>query len=204
MDTRSEILRHLLFEKQGLTIDELSQRLGITRSGVQQHMAILQRDGLVREEHQRNPGTGGRPSRVFILTDEGLEQFPRQYSLLSSRVLKTLKETVGEEALLTLLSAVADELYHENAHRVTGADLKERIDKTVELMNQLGYEASPTPDGTGIAAVNCVFHQLATEVREVCLFDVALLSKLTGTSIQHTHCMVDGDHACVFKARRTK
>lgn len=203
VDTRTEILRWLLFEKQGLTIEELSRRLGITRSGVQQHMANLERDRLVREERRRNPGTGGRPSRVFILTEEGLEQFPRQYSLLSSKVLKTLKETAGQVALLSLLTAVAEGVHKENAHRVEGSDPVERIDKTVGLMNRLGYEAAVTPDGSGISAVNCVFHQLASEVREVCHFDVELISRLTGAAIRHTHCMVDGDHACVFKTDRT-
>lgn len=204
METRSLILRHLLFNKEGLTIDELSTRLGISRSGVQQHLSNLQKDRLVREDSRRNPGTGGRPSRVFTLTEDGREQFPRQYALLSTMLLKGLKESVGEQTLLSILEGLAEGLYNEHAHLVEDAPTDVRIEKTVDLMNELGYEASALPDGSGISAVNCVFHQLASEVREVCHLDIELLSRLTNRSIQHTQCMVDGDRACVFKVQSRK
>ncbi len=201
MESRSEILRHLLFHKEGLTIDELSSLLGISRSGVQQHLSNLQKDRLVREDSRRNPGTGGRPSRVFTLTEDGREHFPRQYALFSVMLLKGLKESVGKQQLLSVLEGVAQALYKENAHRVDDEPTDIRIEKTAELMNELGYEASVLPDGSGISAVNCVYHQLASEMREVCHLDIELLSRLTNQSIDHTQCMVDGDHACVFKMK---
>lgn len=201
MDTRSEIMRLLLLNKEGLTTDELSERLNITRSAVQQHLANLERDGVVCEGSRRNSTTGGRPSRVFTLTEAGLERFPRQYALLSSRLVKGLKESVGGAALESIFDTVAEGIYAEHAHRVNNVSDKTRVERTADIMNELGYEATVLPDGSGISAVNCVFHQIARQVREVCHLDLQLLARLTGRGIDHVTCMADGDRACIFKIK---
>lgn len=198
-DTRRELLRHLLHEKAGLTVDELSRRLGISRSGVQQHLANLERDRLVHEVTTRNTGAGGRPSRVFALTDRGLESFPRQYALISTMTLKALSQTAGEGALPALLEKVAEELFHGLRHRVEGKEGSERLEAVVEILNELGYEAERGPDGGSVSAVNCVYHHLAREVRDVCRLDIELLSRLTGKEIGHALCMADGDGECLFR-----
>jgi len=198
-DSRTMILKHLLHRKEGLTIEELSGLLGISRSGVQQHLSTLQRDRLVHERSRRNPGTGGRPSLVFALTETGLEFFPRQYALLSEMLLRDLKVRHGTQLLSEAFARIAEQLSREYAPALDDADARERIAKTVSIMNDLGYEATLSDDGVKIQAVNCIFHHLAKNVREVCDFDVALLEQLTDGSIEHVRCMADGEHSCVFK-----
>ena len=66
---QQELLTMLLKNKGGLTVDELSRQLEITRNAVRQHLAALENDGLV------NPGvtrtSGGRPQQIYVLTDAG-------------------------------------------------------------------------------------------------------------------------------------
>lgn len=199
-ETREELMRQLLFHKDGLTIEELSERLKISRSGVQQQLSHLLRDRLVKEVSTRS--TKGRPSRVYALTDAGYETFPRHYAMLSALTLRSVRDALGPDALKKVFEQVGNELIASRAHRVRG-DERERLEAVVDMMNELGYSASPAEDGAGISAVNCIYHHLAREIREVCHLDITLLEGLLGQPITHARCMVDGDHECLFHIGRT-
>ncbi len=58
-DTRRDLMLMLLSHKaDGLTLDELADRLAITRNAVRQHITALERDGLVHHVAMRpNPST---------------------------------------------------------------------------------------------------------------------------------------------------
>ena len=60
-ERRKQLLRHLLRNKAGATIDELSRSIGVTRTAVRQHLAALMRDALVAPGATRP--TGGRPEQ---------------------------------------------------------------------------------------------------------------------------------------------
>lgn len=198
MDTRRMLMQQLLANKQsGLTIDQLSSYLGISRNAVQQHVTSLERDGLITAVGMN--ATGGRPSRAYGLTESGYESFPRKYAMVAQSLLEAARETLGEEAVETLLMKMADDLAHSVRVRLPQAGGTERLETVVEIMNELGYDASPLPDGEGIAAVNCIYHKLAQQTRAICRYDVKLLSLLLDQEVQHTRCMADGAGQCVFK-----
>lgn len=200
MDTRRTLLRALLNHKaEGLTIDELSTRLNISRNAVQQHVTALERDGLIEIGGTR--ATGGRPSRTYVLSDAGYESFARGYALLAQQVLETATATLGEEALEGLLTRMAEDLAAKLRPRLQGLEGGERLAAVAELMNELGYEA--TPSEKGIGAVNCIYHKLAKRNRAICRYDVKLLSLLLGHALEHTSCMADGANRCVFALERS-
>ncbi|HEX6971575.1 MAG TPA: helix-turn-helix domain-containing protein [Limnochordia bacterium] len=199
-ERRRDLLRLLLHHKAGLTIDALAERLGISRNAVQQHIVALQRDGLIEEAGTQE--SGGRPSRLYTLSEAGYETFPRHYDTLSGQTLLALKEIAGSAALIEALERVADQIAAQAEPRLERLEGSERLAAVVEIMNEIGYEASAAADGEAISALNCVYHRLARDLPEVCLFDVALLSRLVGRPIEHVQCMAKGEHACVFKARR--
>ena len=64
-ERRKQLLRHLLRNKGGATVDELGQGLGVTRTAIRQHLASLMRDGLIRPGETR--ASGGRPKQLFVL-----------------------------------------------------------------------------------------------------------------------------------------
>jgi DeoR family suf operon transcriptional repressor len=197
-DTRRELMRMLLENKEtGLTVDELGRRLGITRSGAQQHLVALERDGLVTQVDRRS--TGGRPSRAYGLSERGYEQFPRKYALLAEGLLATATETLGEEAVDGLLMKLAERIAGEALPMLRPANGTSRLEAVIELMNEIGYDASPLADGRGISAANCVYHKVAERTRAVCRYDVQLLSLLLGEDVEHDCCMQDGDGHCTFR-----
>lgn len=197
--TREQLLLLLLENKAGLTIDELGTMLAISRNAVRQHLAALERDGLVSAGDVRR--AVGRPSHLYTLTAAGREQFPRQYSLLAALVLAALQELHGPEATGPLFQQIAVRLAEQFGARVTGGNLAERAESVVALMNELGYVARADQAGEDVtlSAVNCVYHHLATEYPDVCSLDVALIERLVGSRVEHTECMVRGGGSCRFR-----
>lgn len=189
----SEVLRN---RSSGCTIEELSSALSVSRTAVQQQLTALERDGLVTSLAQRS--TGGRPSRTYTVTEAGLEQFPRGYARLAESLLRHSRELFGESGQAALLDRMADELADEVLVRLQGKSRRERVDEVVVILNELGYDASLSESG-GIAANNCIFHQVAVSDRAACRFDNRLLSSLLATRVDHARCIVGGGDCCLFE-----
>ena len=199
-----QLLTLLLETKSGLSADELAGRLDISRSAVHQHLTALARDGYV-EKHARE-SRGGRPGYAWRLSERGVHLFPKHYALFSDLLIDSLKDKLGSEALSGILRDLGARLAKNYGPRLEGLTHEEQIDATVRIMQELGYQARTTADMQGgpplIDARNCVYHHLARQHREVCDFDLALLSSLLGSEIEHLECMVRGGGACRFRVRK--
>lgn len=204
-ERQQELLQLLLKNRDGLTIDELSTALAITRTATQQHLAILSRLQFVEEGSLLS--TGGRPRRSYRLSPQGYEWFPKQYSWFSEVLLQNLQEKVGPESLKEMLAKMGEDLGRQHAEGLSGETPRARLKKTVELMDKLSYEAklveTPNPsDLPAIEAKNCVYHHLAKTFPQVCAFDLGLLSQMSGAAVTHEECIVRGDAKCRFAFKK--
>lgn len=194
--TQQDLLNALLHQDKGMSIDELADRLAVTRTAIRQHLAALERDGLVLRGDTRP--TGRRPEQLYRLTDHAREQFPRQYQMLASVLIDEVAEIIGADALATLMRSMGGKLARERERQVVD---EARI---VQHMNQAGYESEVLAGPAGeaeIVAHNCVFHRLAAAHPVVCELDLALIGTLGGAQVEHRECMVRGGHVCRFKLR---
>ncbi|RKS16928.1 transcriptional regulator [Pseudomonas sp. WPR_5_2] len=194
--TQQDLLNALLHHAGGMSIDELADHLSVTRTAIRQHLAALERDGLVLRGETRP--TGRRPEQLYRLTDHAREQFPRQYQLLANALINEVADIIGPEALATLMRSLGRKLALDREQGVVDEA------KIVEHMNQAGYEAEVffrSSDDAQIVAHNCVFHRLAAAHPVVCELDLALIGTLGGGEVEHTECMVRGGHVCRFKLR---
>src|ERR1700761_4509036 len=85
--SQQEILNQLMEHKAGATLDELVAAVGLSRTAVNQHLMVLEKDGHVSKGAPRK--TGGRPLNVYVLTEQGLNAFPKQYSWFSKLLIQT-------------------------------------------------------------------------------------------------------------------
>ena len=202
-DRQKELLRCLLKKREGLTVDELVAGLKITRTAVNQHLTALERDGFVQKgEFHR---TGGRPGRVYLLSAEGIDLFPKQYAWFSARLLEAVRKTQGPGGVTAVLREIANRIVGEHSSRLVGKDREEQLGEVLRIMNELGCDARIRTPGAAspvIEVANCVYHHLAVEHPEVCRFDVEILSKLTDASVEQQECIVRGGNACRFKLTR--
>ena len=95
--TRQQILQ-LLRRHGQMTALELSQELNIGAVGVRQHLALLERDGLVEVSGVRR--SVGRPSHLYTLTSEAERHFPKQYEQFALEVLDYIALQGGEAPAL--------------------------------------------------------------------------------------------------------
>lgn len=197
---QKELLQQLLKNKAGMTADELSAQLAITRNAVRQHLAALENDKLVKKGVTR--ASGGRPEQLYILTDKGNECFPRHYAWFAQLLIESVQQEAGADGVSERLSAMGalagKQLRAQHPGLVSRA---EKIQKLAEIMEQLGYNARSTGSGKPeeIEADNCVFHTLALTNPSICQFDLALLAAFTDSAVDHQECMAKGGNICRFK-----
>jgi predicted ArsR family transcriptional regulator len=198
---RKLLLRHLLRNKTGASVDELARALGVTRTAVRQHLAASMRDGLVTRGGDR--ASGGRPNQLYVLTDAGREEFPRRYSWFAKLLIEAISDEHGVAGLRTRLGRIAASVVAELRRRgPEGRTRRERVRELATLMDGLGYDARTARDVGGapvIEADNCVFHELAMKNPAICQFDLALLSGYTHSKVELHECMARGGHVCRFR-----
>jgi predicted ArsR family transcriptional regulator len=197
---QNQLLRLLLKNKSGMTADQLSDQLAITRNAVRQHLAALENDGLLKKGITR--ASGGRPEQLYILTDKGNECFPRHYAWFAQLLVESLEQEAGADGLGDRLSTmgaqVGKRLRAQHPELVSRSD---KVQKLAEIMEQLGYDARSTDDAAAdvIEADNCVFHTLARANPNICKFDLALLAAFTDSMVDHQECMAKNGKVCRFK-----
>lgn len=198
---QQELLKLLLKNKGGLTLEELSEYLNITRNAVRQHIAALENNGIVTEGVTRP--SRGRPEQLYVLTDEGKEFFPRNYSWFAQLMIESIARESGvagvRERLGTMGEGVAQQLLSQNSALKTR---EQKVEKLSEVMEALGYNTrrfAVNSDALTIEADNCIFHNLAMKNPEICQFDLALLSTFTDSTVNHEECMAKGENVCRFK-----
>jgi DeoR family suf operon transcriptional repressor len=199
--SRQDILNQLLEHKTGVTLDELVAAVGLSRTAVNQHLTALENDGHVAKAAPRK--TGGRPQHVYVLTEDGANRFPKQYSWFSKLLIQTLRDQLGEAQVGQYMFDLGVKLSAGLIPRLVGKNRPERIAEIVKIMNETGFVARTTPGESEklprVECKNCVYHDLSKDYPEVCRFDIGFLSGLTGADIDHEACMQRGGDACRFR-----
>jgi predicted ArsR family transcriptional regulator len=199
-ERQRQLLLLLLNNKTGLTVDDLSAQLQISRNAVRQHLAALERDDLVKRGDTKP--SGGRPEQLYLLSDRGGELFPRRYSWFSELLIEAMTSEVGRDAV----GAKLEQMGRAVGRQLSGSghpapDLDGRVAAMAKIMQELGYAArvAGSPATQTIDASNCVFHSLASKFPEVCRFDLGLIGAFADATVDHQECMVRGGRMCRFK-----
>ncbi|HEU4707710.1 MAG TPA: HTH domain-containing protein [Methylophilaceae bacterium] len=193
-----QLLKALLLSPNGLSMDQLAQELAISRTAVNQHLVNLEKLQYVDSLLQAS--TGGRPGRVYVLTKQGQELFPRHYSLFARLLLRLVQQKLGEPTLKECLAELGEQLSLEYRDRVVRQKSPAgQVAEVKRIMYELGYETDLEHTTVNeIVASNCVFHELAMDCKEVCELDISLISRLLDARVEHKECMVRGGSCCRF------
>lgn len=198
------LLKALLRNHKGLTVDQLAQELSISRNAVNQHLSSLEGQHYVESSLQLS--TGGRPGSSYRLSAIGQELFTRHYSLFSRLLLQLVQQKLGDETLKECMIDLGEQLASEYKARVQSkGSMADKIKEVKLIMYELGYETSIDTDESNpleIVANNCVFHKLAEDCKDVCDLDLTLMSSLLDAKIDHTECMVRGGECCRFGVKK--
>jgi len=198
--TRQEIIRHL--QRLGhATVRELGQLLGLTSTGIRQHLTVLERDGLVVAREER--GRVGRPTLVYSLTAKAEELFPKLYDELALALLHEVQALEGKEGLHRVLRGAAARLVRPYLERVEGRPLEERVQETVHIMEEQGCLAEWRQEG-GLFYIDeftCPFSKVARQEPAVCALHVEAVKLLVGADTRLTQSLLRGQRACTYRVR---
>jgi len=161
-------------------------------------MSGLQADGLVKAEEVRH-GVG-RPHLVYTLSEAGLEQFPARYVRFSGRLLDELKSTMASADVEALFTRIAETIVADNAHRLHGKSLEEKMALVVELLGEEGFMAAWTVAGQSykLTEYNCPYLHIGQKHPEICQIDQTLIRQALAVPVSRSACLLNGDEHCTY------
>ena len=193
--TRGQIVT--LLRRSNRTVEELARALDLTDNGVRAHLAVLERDGIVRQRGSvRRSSGGGKPAYLYELTQEGEDLFPKAYEPTLRRLLDILSDQLGPEESEALLRSVGRRLAEEHSMRADGA----RLETAVEVLNELGglAELEERDGSVVIRGYSCPLAGVTPEHPEVCRMAEALVGEVAGVSVRE-HCDRGERPRCCFE-----
>jgi predicted ArsR family transcriptional regulator len=203
-ERQKQLLKLLRAGRNGLSVEELSKGLEITRNAVRQHLSALEAAGLVAAGPTR-PSGGGRPQQLYVLTESGKEMSPRQYSWLAQLVLASVRREEGLENMGKRMNEIGAGIARQLRSQYPDLNShEEKVEKLAEVMDQLGYSARKAKYSPGeaiIEADNCVFHSMAKKDQEICQLDRGLMETFTDSKVEQNECMARGGNICRFRLK---
>jgi predicted ArsR family transcriptional regulator len=188
-----------LLRRSRRTVAELARALGLTDNGVRAHLAILERDGVVRQRGWVRRGSGGgKPAYVYELTSEAEDLFPKAYAPVLGRLLDVLTERLGLEELEALLRSVGRRLVEGKT--VPPDSTRARLEAAADVLNELGGLAElEEHDGTLIIrGYGCPLAAVTPDHPEVCRLAEALVAEVAGVPV-HERCDRSKRPRCCFE-----
>jgi predicted ArsR family transcriptional regulator len=201
--TRQDIL-DLLRRRHRATVKSIGEELHLTSTGIRQHLAVLERDGLVESREER--GHVGRPALVYRLTARGDAMYPKRYDELALALVEEARATLGPQALQQLMRGVAARFAARYERRLQQKDGEERLEEVARIIEERGNVVSmEVQDGdTTIRKHTCPFWNVATQNSAVCALDVQFIRQLAGADARLTTSLLRGDDSCTFRIRETE
>ena len=195
--TRDAIARSIL-ENGPSTASTLSKRLALTPAGIRRHLDLLVADGILEARDPRVGSTRGRgrPSKVFLMTDEGRSQFEHTYDDLAVAALKFMAAHSGDHLVTAFAESRAEDIERKAAPFL--AKRTKKIDALASFLTEQGYAASVEKRGTGeeICQHHCPIAHVATQYPQLCEAETQAFSRLLGTHVQRLATIAHGDGVC--------
>jgi predicted ArsR family transcriptional regulator len=203
-DTQRRVL--VAVKRRGkITADELATALGISTSGVRQHLGALRTAGLVEADKVR--GQPGRPVDRYRATVR----------------TEPLFETTGGDFAIELLGDIeaedpdiVDRVFERRRQRqvdtarerVVGRPIHERVDIVTKLLDAQGYLADHEQlddQHFRINLHNCPIWTVANRFRQACSAELDLLQELIpDATVQRVTHKTAGAHTCAYDITVTR
>ncbi|MGJ6981119.1 helix-turn-helix transcriptional regulator [Aestuariimicrobium soli] len=197
--TRQRVAQSIL-EHGPSTAAELAERLGLTPAAIRRHLSALTERQEITSREKRVYGQRGRgrPSKVFLLTDQGRATFYQAYDDLAIQALRALSATAGPSAVTKLAEERFGQVEHRyQALRETDPE-RSPVEVLAEALSADGYVASIKPARLGeqLCQHHCPVAHVAAEFPQLCEAETQLFSRLLGSHVQRLATIAHGDGVC--------
>lgn len=202
-ETQSRLLAVLRRSQQ--TITSLAEALGVTDNAVRLHIADLRRHGLVADVGVHRE-TGGKPARLYGLTQEGEELFPKAYATVLGELVGEIARATGRNRAVTTLEAIGRRIAAERTRALeeAGARPADRVAAAAAALRELGadLEVQRVKGGWRLQGFGCPLSAVSASHPEVCALAQAIVADVSGCNVREC-CDRSGDRPrCAFEVSK--
>jgi predicted ArsR family transcriptional regulator len=192
--TRGRIID--LIRRSRSTATEIAEQLELTYNAVRVHLAVLERDGLIRKAGLRRGET--RPSSTYELAEGVDDALSRAYMPFASHLMRALGDRLTDQELTELMRDVGRRLAADWS-RPRGP-LSQRVDEASALLQELGApnEVERAEDALRIRGFGCLLAAAVHGQPHVCRAMETLLGELVGTPVREC-CERGAQPRCCFE-----
>jgi len=195
--TRKSIVANML-GKDATTI-ELATILKINESAIRRHFDTLEKEGFVISKFEISGR--GRPKKVYTLTLQGRNLFPRKTQELLYFLLQSATKRYGEKEMMSLMLSVAKDFARQIIPKKVEGSLFSRLSQLVQFLDDYGFFTSLSKQGDNfvIEYRNCVFEDVIGQFgKYVCKIDEEIAREIAGNvNIEWKECIAKGDKRCL-------
>lgn len=197
----------LLVGSPPLTVAEIMESAGLTRTAITEQISDLLAAGFVERSVERYSGRGRPRHRYAATTAALLLLFASNQRLVAPAVWQAIHEVGGRDLLRKVLRRVTQRMVEHYRPQVSAKTPQERLRQMTQLLTQEGHlvEIVEDPDGALVfRRRSCPFISMFEEMRAVCDVDLDLISTIVGTRVKRTACRHDGAPCCTFELAASK
>jgi predicted ArsR family transcriptional regulator len=186
-----------LKKTQGLSVNELGERLKLSYMGVKQHCDELERNGYV--DTWRRPKPVGRPEMVYRLTPKAQVFFPRATNTTTIEILHAANRLYGHAAGEKLLYSVFALKTEEYMRKLRGNTVLELSEMLVKIRDQEGYMSELSRDEPiAIVEYHSPIFDLLDAFPLVRRLEREMMERVLGVRIEREEEMASGLYRCRF------
>jgi len=198
-DTRQQILE--ILERRGeITVQELSEELGLTSVTVRHHLEILRSEGYITDPEVQHSNRPGRPRYVYRMTAMAADLFPSNYSGLADALLEAI-DNLSPEQRQQIIEETAHQLATEAGNMPR--EPEQRMEAMSRFLKRLGFVSRWEKDEEEkkyyLHICNCPYHYVAKSHPEACQIDELMLEDLAGTPIERVEGHASENSLCSYK-----
>lgn len=200
--SETRILIALKGEK-ALRLSELSERMGITKMAVLNHIKKLESEGLI--ERRLVKSSVGRPYYVFKTKDKSKEQIADSNAWVLDGLLEYLEKTGNGELAEGFLKERYRKIKEEYQNRLSKVRKDDRINELLKIREEENYFPELKSTGSGsyeLLEYNCPIFKISNRFGIACSLETSLFSSVLDSTVTATHRQVNGSDVCRFLIKK--
>lgn len=196
----------VLLESGPTPASQLAKDLKLTGTAVRRHLDYLVDAGFAEANEtapfgpSNKPRGRGRPAKVYTLTAAGRSAFDQGYDDLAIALLRHLRETGGDEAVVEFAKRRAADLERRYAPALQQTeDIEQRANLLASAMREDGFASSTERSseiGVQLCQHNCPIAEVAEEFPQLCEAETEAFGNLIGTHVTRLATLSHGDGVC--------
>lgn len=202
-DAKRRIIE-MLKRADSATAHELADQFATSTTAVRQHLDALESAGLVERFDGEIQGRG-RPALRWRTTKLSLELFPDRHGELTVELIRSIRASLGEQALSAVIDQRAAEQIESYRSTLGDAAVPVKVRALADRRSVEGYLAEVIVDGADLILVehHCPICTAATSCQDLCRSELDVFRAALGplVEVSRDQHLLRGDARCAYRIR---